>query len=191
MNEADAAVLTATATRELVYATWALAILTLILAVIAVVLPHVQRRRDNNDKKERQADLDGQAESAIQNTVTLLEEVRSELEKLTPYNQFSLWALANRIHTQSRVVEYFFDPGSVSAAIPYRLSACLQALAEAADGVEQAIDKGGADDPIHRAAVRANGAATTKRALERLGKALAAAKITPPTKTQVRNSAGC
>lgn len=172
MNEVEAAVSTANATWALVIATSVLAVLTLAVVIVAVRVPQLQRHYDRREKVQRQAEVDHQAEKTINKTCELVREVSAELERETSYDQFALWALANRIQTQRRVVEYFFVPGSVSATFPYRLSACLQALFETADGVQQAIDKDGPQDGRYRAAVRAKGAATTKRALERLTEGL-------------------
>ncbi len=172
MTEAEAAVSTANATWALVYATGILAVLTLGVVIVAVVVPQWQRHRDKNDERARRSEVDSQAENAIQKTTNLVREVGEELAKALPYDKPTLWELANRIQTQRRVVEYFFVAGSVSARVPYRLSACVQALAETADGVQQAIDKNGSQDAARKTTVRANGAATAKRALERLNKVL-------------------
>lgn len=153
-------------------ATWVLAALTFAVVLAAVAVPQWQRWRERKDKEQKQSDLDRQAEDAIERTVGLVREVSAELGKKASYDQFALWPLANRIHTQRRVVEYFFAPGGVSPSIPYRLSACIQALDEAADGVEQAIDKKGPRAETRKALVRANGAATAARALDRLTRVL-------------------
>ena len=172
MTELQALVETAKATWALVQATWVLAVLTLLVVVAAVGVPWWQRGRDKDDSAARTNELDKQAEASVQSTIDLVKDVRDSLVTPHPYDQFELWSLANRIQTQKRVVEYFLAPGGVSAGLPYRLSASLQALFETADGVEQALDYKGSDAEERKSKVRSQGAATASRALNRLNSAL-------------------
>ena len=174
MNETEAVISTANATWALVWVTAILAFLTFLVVAAAIGVPLSQRWSDNERAKQRDAERDTEAEASVDRTKMLVDEIREYLSQKVPFDQFRLWALINRVHTQKRVVSYFLAPGMVGASMPYRLSAALQALDEVADAIQRALKISGnaIDHAALEAGRRQEGADTAGRALQRLEKAL-------------------